>query len=110
MNWNTAIEARNPDPASRNAQPLLISCSGAPASACALLFPASMPHAPFRTGLFMREKIFDRNALLERIESRRRAQPGFRLVFTNGCFDLLHVGHTRYLWSARREGDALCVA
>ena len=34
---------------------------------------------------------------------------GRRLVFTNGCFDLLHVGHVRYLQGARRLGDALAV-
>jgi D-beta-D-heptose 7-phosphate kinase/D-beta-D-heptose 1-phosphate adenosyltransferase len=34
---------------------------------------------------------------------------GRRLVFTNGCFDLLHVGHVRYLAAARREGEALAV-
>jgi rfaE bifunctional protein nucleotidyltransferase chain/domain len=33
-----------------------------------------------------------------------------RLVFTNGCFDLLHVGHVRYLQEARQLGDALIVA
>lgn len=33
-----------------------------------------------------------------------------RLVFTNGCFDLLHVGHVRYLEAARALGDALLVA
>lgn len=37
-------------------------------------------------------------------------QNGRSLVFTNGCFDLLHVGHVRYLQAARREGDALVVA
>ncbi|HWB58276.1 MAG TPA: adenylyltransferase/cytidyltransferase family protein [Chthoniobacteraceae bacterium] len=35
---------------------------------------------------------------------------GRRLVFTNGCFDLLHVGHVRYLEQARALGDALLVA
>jgi rfaE bifunctional protein nucleotidyltransferase chain/domain len=35
---------------------------------------------------------------------------GKRIVFTNGCFDLLHPGHTRYLWSARELGDFLIVA
>lgn len=35
---------------------------------------------------------------------------GKRLVFTNGCFDVLHVGHVRYLQEARALGDALCVA
>lgn len=33
-----------------------------------------------------------------------------KLVFTNGCFDLLHVGHVRYLVAARALGDALLVA
>lgn len=35
---------------------------------------------------------------------------GRRLVFTNGCFDLIHTGHTRYLQQARDLGDALVVA
>lgn len=35
---------------------------------------------------------------------------GLRVVFTNGCFDLLHPGHTRYLAAARELGDALIVA
>jgi len=35
---------------------------------------------------------------------------GKKLVFTNGCFDLLHVGHVRYLEQARELGDALLVA
>ena len=40
-------------------------------------------------------------------ESLRRE--GKKLVFTNGCFDILHVGHTRYLFEARAMGDALMV-
>jgi len=35
---------------------------------------------------------------------------GRKLVFTNGCFDLLHLGHVRYLQQARELGDALLVA
>ena len=35
---------------------------------------------------------------------------GKRIVFTNGCFDLMHVGHTRYLQAARDLGDLLVVA
>jgi len=35
---------------------------------------------------------------------------GRRVVFTNGCFDLLHIGHTRYLQEARALGDLLIVA
>lgn len=38
------------------------------------------------------------------------AAQGKRLVFTNGCFDLLHAGHVRYLQQARALGDALVVA
>lgn len=36
-------------------------------------------------------------------------QENKKIVFTNGCFDLLHVGHVRYLQEARRLGDALVV-
>ncbi|HWR73004.1 MAG TPA: adenylyltransferase/cytidyltransferase family protein, partial [Nitrospirota bacterium] len=35
---------------------------------------------------------------------------GKRIVFTNGCFDLIHTGHTRYLAAARALGDVLVVA
>ncbi len=35
---------------------------------------------------------------------------GKRVVFANGCFDILHVGHVRYLEGAKREGDLLIVA
>ena len=38
------------------------------------------------------------------------AAKGKRLVLTNGCFDLLHTGHVRYLEQARKLGDALVVA
>ena len=37
-------------------------------------------------------------------------EKGKKVVFTNGCFDLLHVGHIRYLQQARRMGDLLVVA
>lgn len=40
----------------------------------------------------------------------RYAASGKRLVLTNGCFDLLHTGHVRYLEQARALGDALLVA
>jgi D-beta-D-heptose 7-phosphate kinase/D-beta-D-heptose 1-phosphate adenosyltransferase len=52
--------------------------------------------------------IFDREEL-RRVRAGLRAE-GRRLVFTNGCFDLLHVGHVRYLAAARGLGDALLVA
>lgn len=40
---------------------------------------------------------------------RRWKQTGRRAVFTNGCFDILHSGHARYLFSARKLGEALVV-
>ncbi len=40
-------------------------------------------------------------------ERERLRSAGIRLVFTNGVFDLLHVGHVRYLAAARELGDAL---
>ena len=43
-------------------------------------------------------------------ERQRLRAAGARLVFTNGVFDLLHVGHVRYLAQARQLGDALVVA
>lgn len=53
-------------------------------------------------------KIVDLQALLDARGKMKRA--GKRLVFTNGCFDLLHAGHVRYLSEARALGDALVVA
>ena len=44
------------------------------------------------------------------VERARLRNDGARLVFTNGVFDLLHVGHVRYLAQARALGDALVVA
>ena len=53
-------------------------------------------------------RIVDEEALVDSV-ARARAR-GERIVFTNGCFDLLHVGHVRYLEEARRLGDRLIVA
>jgi len=49
-----------------------------------------------------------RAELAERVAELRRA--GSRVVLANGCFDLLHVGHVRYLTDARSRGDVLVVA
>jgi D-beta-D-heptose 7-phosphate kinase/D-beta-D-heptose 1-phosphate adenosyltransferase len=38
-----------------------------------------------------------------------RVRKGRKIVFTNGCFDILHVGHVRYLREAREQGDLLVV-
>lgn len=53
-------------------------------------------------------KFLDKDALIR--ERHRLRTDGKRLVFTNGCFDLLHPGHVRYLKQARSLGDALVVA
>ncbi|HSB09390.1 MAG TPA: D-glycero-beta-D-manno-heptose 1-phosphate adenylyltransferase [Blastocatellia bacterium] len=53
-------------------------------------------------------KLVDKSSLLDARNRMKRA--GERLVFTNGCFDLLHAGHVRYLSQARSLGDALVVA
>ena len=42
-------------------------------------------------------------------ERKRLRGQGRSLVFTNGCFDILHTGHTQYLEFARKQGDALVV-
>ena len=44
------------------------------------------------------------------LKLREHKNRGERIVFANGCFDVLHVGHARYLGGARREGDVLVVA
>ena len=43
-------------------------------------------------------------------ETDKLKTEGKKIVFTNGCFDILHPGHTRYLYSARELGDYLVVA
>ena len=55
----------------------------------------------------MNSKIVPLDALAQKANELRAE--GRRLVATNGCFDLLHVGHVRYLQAARRLGDALVV-
>lgn len=51
------------------------------------------------------QKIFDRSDVVARITVWRLKNE--RIVFTNGCFDLLHLGHVDYLEKARRLGDRL---
>jgi rfaE bifunctional protein nucleotidyltransferase chain/domain len=53
-------------------------------------------------------KVLSRDQLAHRVREERAA--GRTIAFANGCFDLLHVGHVRYLESAAREGDILIVA
>jgi D-glycero-beta-D-manno-heptose 1-phosphate adenylyltransferase len=53
-------------------------------------------------------KIFDRDQLRRQVEAWRRS--GDRITLANGCFDLLHVGHVRYLHAAKELGGRLVVA
>ena len=55
----------------------------------------------------MANKIISLEKLGERTKQMREL--GKKLVATNGCFDLLHLGHVRYLQAARAKGDALIV-
>jgi rfaE bifunctional protein nucleotidyltransferase chain/domain len=55
-----------------------------------------------------RNKVVSREQLAQRVREERAA--GRTIAFANGCFDILHVGHIRYLESAAREGDVLVVA
>jgi D-glycero-beta-D-manno-heptose 1-phosphate adenylyltransferase len=60
--------------------------------------------APFRRAA---SKVLDLEALTRVCDDARRNRK--TVAFANGCFDLLHVGHTRYLAGARAEGDLLVV-
>ena len=53
-------------------------------------------------------KVVSREELADCVREERAA--GRTIAFANGCFDILHVGHIRYLESAAREGDVLVVA
>jgi D-beta-D-heptose 7-phosphate kinase/D-beta-D-heptose 1-phosphate adenosyltransferase len=54
------------------------------------------------------EKFLSREALKKEIDRLRRE--GRKIAFTNGCFDILHVGHVRYLREAAKTGDVLILA
>jgi D-beta-D-heptose 7-phosphate kinase/D-beta-D-heptose 1-phosphate adenosyltransferase len=54
-----------------------------------------------------KKKIVALEGLAARLEEDRKA--GKKIVFTNGCFDIVHVGHVRYLAAARSEGDLLVI-
>lgn len=55
----------------------------------------------------MNQKIRSLDDLRLELDARREKKT--RIIFTNGCFDLLHIGHIRYLQEARRMGDLLVV-
>jgi D-glycero-beta-D-manno-heptose 1-phosphate adenylyltransferase len=52
--------------------------------------------------------VLSRNELVQALASHRAKNE--KIVLANGCFDILHVGHTRYLAGAKAEGDTLVVA
>lgn len=54
------------------------------------------------------DKIYSREKLKKELD--RLQIEGGKIVFTNGCFDILHVGHTRYLREAKKMGDVLVLA
>ena len=56
----------------------------------------------------IRKIILDRDELAAAVQAAQAA--GREVVLANGCFDLVHVGHVRYLQGAREAGDALIVA
>ncbi|HEA69690.1 MAG TPA: D-glycero-beta-D-manno-heptose 1-phosphate adenylyltransferase [Desulfobacterales bacterium] len=55
----------------------------------------------------IRSKVVNLDDLLKKVADHRKN--GEKIVFTNGCFDILHVGHVRYLAAARNKGDILVV-
>lgn len=56
----------------------------------------------------LKDKIQTQNALSKKVARLKKA--GKRVVFTNGCFDILHYGHAKYLEDAKALGDVLVVA
>ena len=66
-----------------------------------------MANAEEQTKSTAAARILERNRLIARVAIARRG--GARVVFANGCFDLLHVGHVRYLEAAKGLGDLLVV-
>ena len=69
---------------------------------------ADLHHSPFRTDRAPgADKVQSLPHLLAEVESRRLR--GQRIVFTNGCFDVLHAGHVQYLHESRAQGDCLVV-
>jgi len=55
-----------------------------------------------------REKIMGLSTAKTKLEYLKKE--GKKIVFTNGCFDILHIGHARYLYAAKKLGDYLIVA
>lgn len=72
-----------------------------------ITLPELLHELSIETSTQQADKVCEIDTLLPRIASWRAA--GQRIVFTNGCFDLLHAGHVTYLEGARKLGDRLIV-
>jgi rfaE bifunctional protein nucleotidyltransferase chain/domain len=68
------------------------------------------PRTAVLGGARVRRAPVGREELSRVLTDLRRARPGLRVVLANGCFEMLHVGHLRYLDDARSRGDVLVVA
>jgi D-beta-D-heptose 7-phosphate kinase/D-beta-D-heptose 1-phosphate adenosyltransferase len=62
----------------------------------------------YRAGRLLKDKIKNLAALKKIIAGLKKS--GKKIVFTNGCFDLIHFGHAKYLEDAKDKGDILVVA
>ncbi|KXK19035.1 MAG: rfaE bifunctional protein [Candidatus Parvibacillus calidus] len=58
--------------------------------------------------MVMKNKVLNREEVI--LQARTWQQQGLEVIFTNGCFDILHPGHVRYLAQSRTLGDRLIVA
>lgn len=74
----------------------------------AVVSPQELRIALHEDRLLATHKILTRDALAARLQQHRQRRE--RIVFTNGCFDILHAGHIQYLQQARALGDLLVVA
>ncbi len=61
-----------------------------------------------RSYRFLKEKVKSLNRILKLLPALKKRHK--KIVFTNGCFDLMHYGHAKYLEEARQKGDILIVA
>jgi D-beta-D-heptose 7-phosphate kinase/D-beta-D-heptose 1-phosphate adenosyltransferase len=58
----------------------------------------------------IQDKILSPQKLRKQLEAFRKKNPKKKIVFTNGCFDILHAGHVTYLEKAKKLGDLLVIA
>lgn len=70
---------------------------------------ASLESRPTESLFSPEHKILSLAEAKDMVKCWKQESPSKRIVFTNGCFDILHVGHLRTLLAARKEGDALIV-